>query len=142
MQLNVLNDLAEAMKALDGKKTINVEEGVCAGCDSRFSGCWMLPESGGLRLATQCSNIEPFLVQPARSSRSIAAIDPALLRLCSSLVVRITPAPQRIVVWMAVLECTGPAVSDTVFLCTTSTDFFCVPRVAGRSLAIVAREAC
>ena len=72
-----------------GLVPIEVEEGLCAGCGSRFSGCWMLPGSGGLRLATQCSDIEPFLVQPARSSRSIAATDPVLLRLCSSLVVRL-----------------------------------------------------
>lgn len=70
-----------------GLAPIIVEEGLCRGCDARFSGCWILPVSGGLQLAMQPSETEPFLVQPARSA--IAAIEPALLRLCSSLVVRL-----------------------------------------------------
>lgn len=80
---------ARMLTSHSGLVPIMVEEGACAGCDARFSGCWMLPDAGGLRLAAQPSAAEPFLVQPARSARSIAAIDPALLRLCSSLVVRL-----------------------------------------------------
>ena len=72
-----------------GLVPVLVEEKGCPTCGLVFNGCWVLPPTGGLRLAACPSPKDPFLIQPVREPRSIAAVELQLLHLCSSLVVRL-----------------------------------------------------
>ena len=51
-----------------GLVPVLVEEKGCPTCGLVFSGCWVLPPTGGLRLAACPSPKDPFLIQPVRES--------------------------------------------------------------------------